>query len=199
MEALNSLGIDAPIWTTPVEVSERIPFEQDDSHTAYDPEYAQRHWKVLVQVDRVFKEFRSRFIGKVSPVHFFWGAFDMAVTRFSGRRAPVHPGVPNVARRVMVEAYSHEVSSCGFWPGAGLGEPAFYAYAYPEPEGFKEYSVQPEETYYNKTVGEFLLPYEAVRTADLPDEKLLPFLQSTYEAAAVLSKWDRESLERSKQ
>lgn len=199
MEALNSLGIDAPIWTTPVEVSERIPFEQDDSHTAYDPEYAQRHWKVLVQVDRVFKEFRSRFIGKVSPVHFFWGAFDMAVTRFSGRRAPVHPGVPNVARRVMVEAYSHEVSSCGFWPGAGLGEPAFYAYAYPEPEGFKEYSVQPEEAYYNKTVGEFLLPYEAVRTADLPDEKLLPFLQSTYEAAAVLSKWDRELLERSKQ
>ena len=198
MEALNSLGIKATIWTTPVEVQERIPFEQDNTHSAYNPEYAQRHWRVLAQADRVMKEFRSRFIGKVSPVHFFWGAFDLAVTRFSGRRAPEHPGVPNVARSVMVEAYSHEVSSCGFWPGAGLGEPAFYAYAYPEPEGFKEYPVHPEEAYYNKDVGEFLLPYEAVRTAESPDGKLLAFLQSTYEAAATLSKWDRDSLERSK-
>ncbi len=137
MEALSSLGIEAPIWTTPVEVPDRTPFEQDTTHQSYDPEYAHRHWRVLLQADRIMKEFRSRFIGKVSPVHFFWGAFDMAVTRFSGRKAPDHPGVPNVGRSVMVEAYSHEVSSCGFWPGTGLGEPAFYAYAYPEPEGFK--------------------------------------------------------------
>jgi hypothetical protein len=196
METLNSLGVEPTIWTTPVEVSERVPFEKDNTHSAYDPEYAHRHWKVLIQADRVMKEFRSRFIGKVSPVHFFWGAFDLAVTRFSGRRAPDHPGVANVARSVMVEAYSHEVSSCGFWPGVGLGEPAFYAYAYPEPEGFKEYPVQPKEAYYDKDWGEFILPYEAVRTAELPDEKLLAFLQSTYEAAATLGMWDRDSLER---
>jgi len=196
MEALGSLGIEASIWTTPVEVSERTPFEQDTVHSSYDPDYAQRHWRVLVQVDRVLKKFRSQFIGKVSPVHFFWGAFDMAVTRFSGRRAPEHPGVPNVGRPVMVEAYSHEVSSCGFWPGLGLGEPAFYAYAYPEPGGFKEYVVKPREAYYNTDWGEFILPYEAVRTAESPDETLLAFLQSTYEAAAVSGKWDRTSLER---
>lgn len=195
-EALYNLGVKTSIWTTPVEVPERIPFEQDNTHSSYDPEYAQRHWRVLLQADRVLKEFRSRFIGKVSPVHFFWGAFDLAVTRFSGRRAPEHPGVPNVARSVMLEAYSHEVSSCGFWPGAGLGEPAFYAYAYPEPEGFRDYQVQPDGAYYNKDWGEFILPYEDVRTADLPDEKLLAFLQSTYVAAATLSHWDRDSLER---
>ncbi len=129
-------------------------------------------------------------------MHFFWGAFDLAVTRFSGRRAPEHPGIPNCARFVMVEAYSHEVNSCGFWPGAGLGKPAFYAYAYPEPEGFKEYPVQPEEAYYHMDMGEFILPYDAVRTASSPDEKLLSFLESTYEAAAKLSNWDRASLER---
>jgi len=196
MEALGSLGIEASIWTTPVEVPERTPFNLDTAHSSYDPEYAQRHWRVLVQVDRVLKKFRSQFIGKVSPVHFFWGAFDMAVTRFSGRRAPEHQGVPNVGRSVMVEAYSHEVSSCGFWPGAGLGEPAFYAYAYPEPGGFKEYAVKPREAYYNTDWGEFILPYEAVRTAESPDETLLAFLQSTYEAAAVSGKWDRTSLER---
>lgn len=196
MEALGSLGIEASIWTTPVEVPERTPFERDTAHSSYDPEYAQRHWRVLVQVDRVLKKFRSQFIGKVSPVHFFWGAFDMAVTRFSGQRAPEHQGVPNVGRSVMVEAYSHEVSSCGFWPGAGLGEPAFYAYAYPEPGGFKEYAVKPREAYYNTDWGEFILPYEAVRTAESPDETLLAFLQSTYEAAAVSGKWDRTSLER---
>ena len=198
MEAMDSLGMKVPIWTTPVEVPDRIPFEQDETHAAYDPEYAERHWRVLVQADRVLKEFRSRFIGKVSPVHFFWGAFDLAVTRFSGRRAPDHPGVPNVGRSVMVEAYSHEVSSCGFWPGPGLGEPSFYAYAYPEPKGFNEYPVQPEEAYYNKDWGEFVLPYEAVRTAASPDDKLLAFLQTTYEAAAKTGEWDRNSLERSK-
>jgi len=196
MEALGSMGIEASIWTTPVEVPERMPFNLDTAHSSYDPEYAQRHWRVLVQVDRVLKKFRSQFIGKVSPVHFFWGAFDMAVTRFSGRRAPEHQGVPNVGRSVMVEAYSHEVSSCGFWPGAGLGEPAFYAYAYPEPGGFKEYAVKPREAYYNTDWGEFILPYEAVRTAESPDETLLAFLQSTFEAAAVSGKWDRTSLER---
>jgi hypothetical protein len=198
IEILHSLGIEVHLWTTPVELQERIPFEQDSTHSSYDPEYAQRHWRVLVQVDRVLKEFRSHFLGKVSPVHFFWGAFDLAVTRFSGRRAPDHPGVPNVARSVMLEAYSHEVSSCGFWPGPGLGEPAFYAYAYPEPTGFKEIPVQPQEAYYNKDWGEFILPYEAVRTAASPDDMLLAFLQSTYEGAANLGKWDRASLERSK-
>ena len=198
MEILYSLGIEVHLWTTPVELPERIPFEQDSTHSSYDPEYAQRHWRVLVQVDRVLKEFRSRYLGKVSPVHFFWGAFDLAVTRFSGRRAPDHPGVPNVARSVMLEAYSHEVSSCGFWPGPGLGEPAFYAYAYPEPAGFSEIPVQPQEAYYNKDWGEFILPYEAVRTAASPDGMLLAFLQSTYEGAANLGKWDRALLERSK-
>jgi hypothetical protein len=198
MDALQSLGIEAAIWTTPVEVPERIPFEQDHTHAAYNPEYAQRHWRLLVQTDRVLKAFRARFTGKVSPVHFFWGAFDLAVTRFSGRRAPEHPGAPNVARSVMVEAYSHEVSSCGFWPGTGLGEPAYYAYAYPEPKGFRDYPVRPEEAYYNTDWGEFILPYEAVRKAESPDEKLLAFLQSTYEAAADLGEWDRGALERGK-
>ncbi|MEJ2093130.1 MAG: DUF5996 family protein [Syntrophobacterales bacterium] len=196
MEALRSLGLEVRIWTTPVEVADRTPFEQDSQHAAYDPEFAEQFWRALLQVDRVFKKFRSRFIGKVSPVHFFWGAFDHAVTRFSGRRAPEHPGVPSVGRSVMVEAYSHEVSSCGFWPGAGLGEPAFYAYAYPEPNGFKDYPVQPREAYYHKELGEFILPYEVVRTSPTPDETLLAFLQNTYEAAANLGKWDRASLER---
>jgi hypothetical protein len=196
MEALRGLGIPVAIWTTPVEVPDRTPFEKDEAHRSYDPVPVHRFWRILVQIDRVLKEFRSRFIGKVSPVHFFWGAFDMAVTRFSGRRAPEHPGAPNVARFVMVEAYSHEVSSCGFWPGPGLGEPAFYAYAYPEPEGFKEYPVRPDEAYYHKDLREFLLPYEAVRTAESPDETLLSFFQSTYDAAAVPGRWDRVSLER---
>jgi hypothetical protein len=190
------LDIDVSIWTTPVEVPERIPFERDTVHASYNPEYVQRFFRVLVQSDRIFKEFRGRFLGKVSPVHFFWGAFDLAVTRFSGRLAPEHPGVSNVARFVMVEAYSHEVSSCGFWPGAGLGQPAYYAYTYPEPEGFKEYPVWPAEAYYHKVFGEFILPYEAVRTALSPDETLLGFLQSTYEAAAKRAGWDRGSLER---
>ncbi|MDR3555374.1 MAG: DUF5996 family protein [Syntrophobacteraceae bacterium] len=195
--ALRSLGIGLVIWTKPVEVEERIPFEQDHTHASYDPEYANRWWRALVQVDRVFKDFRSRFIGKASPVHLFWGAFDIAVTRFSGRKAPEHPGVPNVGHSVMVEAYSHEVSSCGFWPGAGLGMPAFYSYAYPEPEAFRTCRVKPGEAYYDEQLREFLLPYDVVRTAKNPDEVLLAFLQSTYEAAAKLALWDRNGLERS--
>lgn len=194
--AFNSLGIDAGIWTTPVEIIDRTPFEKDYSHSSYDPEYAQSFWRVLLQADRVFKQFRSRFAGKVSPVHFFWGSFDLAVTRFSGRTAPVHPGAPNVARFVAIEAYSHEVSSCGFWPGAGLGTPAFYSYSYAEHEGFRDYPVRPSEAYYNKDFGEFILPYDAVRRADDPDGVLLSFLQTTYEAAAVTGKWDRAGLER---
>ena len=197
MAALGSLGMPVTIWTTPVEVPDRIPFEQDQKHVAYDPEYAQRVWRILAQASRVLTEFRSRFIGKVSPLHFFWGAFDLAITRFSGRTAPSHPGAPNCARFVQVEAYSHEVSSCGFWPGGGLvDEPVFYSYAYPEPQGFKDYPIQPPEAFYHTEMREFLLPYDVVRTAKLPDEVLLAFLQSTYEAAATLAKWDRRALER---
>jgi hypothetical protein len=197
MGALQSLGMPINIWTTPVEVQDRTPFEKDHKHAAYDPEYAQRFWRILAESTRVFTEFRSRFVGKVSPVHFFWGAFDLAVTRFSGRTAPSHPGAPNCGRFVMVEAYSHEVSSCGFWPGGGpVNEPAFYAYAYPEPQGFRDYPIQPPDAYYDKQMGEFLLPYDVVRNAKLPDEVLLPFLQTTYEAAATCAKWDRHALER---
>jgi hypothetical protein len=196
--ALESLGMPVTIWTTPVEVPDRTPFEKDQKHSAYDPEYAQRVWRILAQASRVLTEFRSRFTGKVSPVHFFWGAFDLAVTRFSGRTAPSHPGVPNCGLFVMVEAYSHEVSSCGFWPGSGglIDEPAFYAYAYPEPRGFKDYPIQPPEAFYHTGISEFLLPYDVVRTAESPDEVLLSFLQSTYEAAATCANWDRRALER---
>jgi len=197
LAALQSLRIPVTIWTTPVEVEDRTPFEQDQKHAAYDPQYAQRVWRILLQTSRVLTEFRSRFIGKVSPVHFFWGAFDLALTRFSGRRAPAHPGAPNLARFVAVEAYSHEVSSCGLWPGGGpVDMPAFYAYAYPEPEGFKEYAIQPAEAFYHTQMREFLLPYDVVRTAKSPDQMLLAFVQSTYEAAANLAKWDRGKLER---
>lgn len=197
MAALKSLGMPVTVWTTPVEVADRTPFEKDQKHSTYDPEYAQRVWRILAQTSRVLTEFRSRFIGKVSPVHFFWGAFDLAVTRFSGRTAPSHPGVPNCGLFVMVEAYSHEVSSCGFWPGGGLiDEPAFYAYAYPEPQGFKEYPIQPPEAFYHREISEFLLPYDVVRSAKSPDEVLLSFLQSTYEAEAMCAKWDRAGLER---
>ena len=195
---LRAIGIEVRIWTIPQEVQEPIPFEQDDKHATYDPEYAQRLWRILVQADRVMTAFRSRFIGKCSPVHFFWGSFDLAVTRFSGRRAPEHPGgVPNMADWVTREAYSHEVSSCGFWPGGGaVVDPVFYAYAYPTPEGFQDYSIQPKEAFYSSQMGEFVLPYEAVRQAENPDEMLLTFLQSTYDAAANLGNWDREVLER---
>jgi hypothetical protein len=197
MAALGSLGMPVTIWTTPVEVQDRTPFEEDFKHVDYDPEYAQRVWRILAQGSRILSEFSSRFIGKVSPVHFFWGAFDLAVTRFSGRTAPLHPGAPNMARFVAVEAYSHEVSSCGFWPGGGpIDEPVFYAYAYPEPQGFKDYSIQPSEAFYHTGMGEFLLPYDVVRMSDSPDKILLSFLQSSYEAAAVCANWDRHTLER---
>jgi len=197
MAALGSLGMPLTIWTTPVEVPDRTPFERDHKHADYDPEYAQRFWRILAQTSRVFAEFRSRFIGKASPVHFFWGAFDLAVTRFSGRQAPSHPGVQNCPRFVMVEAYSHEVSSCGFWPGGGpVNEPVFYAYAYPEPQGFKDHTILPAEAFYHNGMSEFVLPYEVVRTATSPDDVLMSFLQSSYEAAATRAKWDRHTLER---
>jgi hypothetical protein len=198
METLKSLGIEVSIWTTPVEVDERIPFELDTKHSAYDRRYVRRCWQVLSQADRLMKQFRAGFAGKVSPVHFFWGGFDLAVTRFSGRGAPVREPVPNVAHFVVAEAYSHEVSSCGFWPGAGLGIPAFYSYAYPEPEGFDSYPVQPRDAYYHPDLREFILPYEAVRATQSPDETLLSFFESTYKAAANLGKWDRTSLEYSR-
>jgi hypothetical protein len=195
--ALESLGVSVNIWTTPSEVTDRIPFEQDRKHSTYDPEYANRFWRILVEASRVFTDFRSRFIGKVSPVHFFWGGFDLAITRFSGRPAPVHPSTPYVAHFVDVEAYSHEVSSCGFWPGGGpVDEAVFYAYAYPEPQGFKDYPIQPPEAFYHTGMSEFLLPYDIVRTAISPDDVLLSFLQSTYEAAAICANWDRQALER---
>jgi hypothetical protein len=194
---LNGLGIDVPLWPRPVEIPDAIPLDEDRVHAAYDPEYARRCWQVLLQSYRVMSEFRSRFLGKASPVHFFWGSFDLAVTRFSGRPAPPHPGgVPNLADRVTREAYSHEVSSCGFWPGGGpVPMPVFYSYAYPEPRGFAEAAVQPAEAFYSRELREFLLPYDVVRTAASPDAVLLAFFQSTYEAAADLGAWDRVSLE----
>ena len=198
MAALSELDLTVQIWTMPVEVEKATRFEQDQQHASYDAESARRFWQVLVQTDRVFQNFRTRFLGKCSPVHFFWGSFDLAVTRFSGRRAPTHPGgIPGLADFVAWEAYSHEVSSLGFWPGGGgVAEPVFYSYAYPEPAGFREYAVQPSGAFYSGDLKEFVLPYETVRTADDPDATLLAFAQSTYEAAAELGQWDRASLER---
>jgi hypothetical protein len=197
MDLLHALGIDVRIWTVPQEMEKAIPFDEDRTHGAYDPEYARRFWRVLVQSERIFQFFRSRFTGKCSPVHFFWGGFDMAVTRFSGRPAPPHPPVPYVAHFVVLEAYSHEVSSCGFWPGGGaVPEPVYYSYAYPEPEGFKAYPVSPEGAFYSAEMGEYILPYEKVRTSGDPEGELLAFLQSTYVAAAETGHWDRERLER---
>ena len=196
MDALRGLGIEVKIFTRPVEVMEAIRFEEDRTHAAYDAEVVNRYWHALVQADRVFKAFRARFAGKASPVHLFWGAFDLAATRFSGRAAPRHPGgIPNCADWVMWEAYSHEVASAGMWAGAGLGEAAFYAYAYPEPAGFSARKIEPAAGYYADTLHEFILPYEAVRAAPDPDEALTSFLQSTYEAAADLAGWDRAALE----
>ncbi len=196
---LAELGLAVRINTTPNEIADALPFEQDHLHASYDGEYARRFWQILLQLDRVFKQFRSGFIGKSSPVHFFWGAFDLAVTRFSGAEAPAHPGgIPNCPDWVMREAYSHEVSSCGFWPGSdALPYPAFYAYAYPEPPGYSEAQVRPARAAYDNTLHEFILPYDAVRQASSPDTALLDFLQSTYEAAADLGKWPRAALERS--
>jgi hypothetical protein len=197
MEILSSLDIEVTIWPLPVEVEERIPFDQDETHAAYDPEAVNRFWRALVQIDRVMKEFRGRFCGKASPVHFFWGSFDMAAARFSGRSAPIMQHASHVAKFVMQEAYSAEVNSCGFWPGAGLGQPAFYAYHYPEPAGYADYPIHPSEAYYHPDLKEFILPYEAVRTAHDWERVLLSFFQSTYEAGANLAKWDRASLEHS--
>ncbi|MGA7325523.1 MAG: DUF5996 family protein [Rhodomicrobium sp.] len=197
MQALDDLNIAVKITELPAEIPDAIPFSQDRIHSAYDAGYANRFRRVLVQADRVLKLFRTGFIGKASPVHFFWGSFDLAVTRFSGRRAPPHPGgAPGLSDAVMREAYSHELSSAGFWPGGnGIDYAAFYSYAYPTPEGFSAYAIKPEAAFFHQGLGEFILPYDAVRTASDPDAMLLAFLQSTYEAAANLARWDRSSLE----
>jgi hypothetical protein len=198
MEEMEKLDVPVVIHKKPNEVLEPINFDQDESHREYDRQYAHRFWRVLVQADRVLKQFRARFIGKVSPVHVFWGGLDLAVTRFSGRRAPQHPGgIPNLPDWVTREAYSHEVSSCGFWPGGGaVPYAAFYSYAYPEPTGFAETSAKPDGAFYSADLREFILPYDIVRQSEAPDHTLLAFLQSTYEAAADLAKWDRRLLER---
>ncbi|HKC33172.1 MAG TPA: DUF5996 family protein [Xanthobacteraceae bacterium] len=197
MAALAELGIRVEINELPSEIAGAVRFSQDRIHHSYDADYAGRFWRVLLDVDRVLKQFRTGFIGKSSPVHFFWGSFDIAVTRFSGRRAPPHPGgAPGLSDVVMREAYSHEVSSAGFWPGGGATDyAAFYSYAYPEPAGFRTSRVVPDGAVYNVAIGEFLLPYEAVRAAPDPDAALLAFLQSTYAAAADAGKWDRAALE----
>ncbi len=197
MRALDELGLSVKIDALPNEIADPVPFRLDEQHRSYDPDYANRFWRVLSQSDRVFKQFRSRFIGKCSPVHFFWGSFDLAVTRFSGRPAPPHPGgVPHLPNDVAREAYSHEVSSCGFWPGnSDMPQPIFYSYAYPMPEGFAEAKVEPSSASWHSTLREFVLPYDEVRRASDPDELLLSFLQSTYEATANAAKWDRHALE----
>ncbi|MER7545483.1 DUF5996 family protein [Spirillospora sp. NPDC127506] len=195
MAALHELDIEAPIQASPNEVEPAIPFAEDHQNASYDADAAHLFWRQLLQADRVLGEFRSRFTGKVSPVHFFWGAMDLACTRFSGRPAPKHPGgAPNCPDWVMVEGYSGELSSAGFWPGGGE-EGAFYSYAYPEPEGFPDHPVAPKEAFYSSEMGEFVLPYEAVATAEDPDATLTDFLQTTYEAAAELANWDRGALE----
>jgi hypothetical protein len=195
MSALHSLGIDAKVWTMPVEVPRPVRFNLDEAHSSYDSEYAHRFWQVLVSVDTVFRQFRSRFIGKASPVHFFWGSFDLAATRFSGRRAPERPDADFITE----EAYSHEVISHGFWPGDGevTKDAAFYAYAAPEPAGFKDQRVMPSKAFYSGEKNEFFLMYDDVRLAHSPEQALLEFCQSTYEAGANLGHWDRASLEKS--
>ena len=197
MAALAELGIHITIDEMPSELPEPIRFSEDNQHASYDPDAVRRFLQILVNVDRVFKQFRTGFLGKASPVHFFWGSFDLAVTRFSGRRAPRHPGgVPHLSDEVACEAYSHEESSAGFWPGSGaIDYPAFYSYAYPEPAGFRAAKVKPDAAFFSEALGEFILPYDAVRTAAAPDKALLEFLQSTYEAAANAAKWDRDALE----
>ncbi|MGW6332411.1 DUF5996 family protein [Nocardia rhamnosiphila] len=195
MGALHALGIDITILARPVEVERAIPFAEDTTHAAYDRDHANTFWRQLVAADRVLNRFRGEFSGKASPVHFFWGAMDLAHTRFSGRTAPPHPGgAPNCADWVMVEGYSHELASAGFWPG-GSAEGSFYAYAYPEPDGYADTPIRPQAGYYDASIHEFLLPYEAVRTADEPEATLLEFLRSTYDAAADAAGWDREHLD----
>jgi hypothetical protein len=193
MAALSELGVTVRIWTTPCEIPDPIPFERDHSHASYDPDAVHKFWRILVWVDQVLKEFRTGFVGKVSPVHFFWGSFDLAVTRFSGRVAPPRPGADSITR----EAYSHEVSSAGFWPGGGdINGPTFYSYAAPEPPGFAEQRVRPPAAFYHPQLKEFLLDYDVVRTSGSPKALLMEFLQSTYEVAADLGHWDRKALER---
>jgi hypothetical protein len=198
MDALAELGVTAKIWTTPCEIPNPIPFEQDRVHAAYDPDAVHKFWRILVWADQVLKEFRAGFLGKVSPVHFFWGSFDLAVTRFSGRRAPERAGADAITR----EAYSHEVSSAGFWVGGGdiqgppIPGPAFYSYAAPEPPGFSARQIRPKAAFYHPQLKEFVLLYDDVRAADSPKAALLEFLQSTYDAAADLGNWDRENLDR---
>ncbi len=197
MALLEGLGVPVKIWPVPVELPEVVPFAEDREHAAYDPDAVNRFWRVLDKSACVMRAFRGKFVGKASPVHFFWGSFDLAATRFSGRLAPPHPGgAPNVGDWVMREAYSHELSSAGFWPGGGtIDEPAYYAYAYPEPTGYADALVKPEGAYYDRALHEFILPYEAVRSAPSPEENLMAFLESSYEAAANLGQWDRPALE----
>ena len=194
MDTLRQLGLEIHIWKMPVEIQDPIPFDQDEQHASYDPEYANRFWQVLRASEKVMQEFRSRFIGKCSPVHFFWGSFDLAVTRFSGRPAPPRPDADVITR----EAYSHEVISHGWWPGQGpLGKAAFYSYTAPAPEGLSAAPIRPDKAFWSNDLSEFLMYYDDVRTAANPDEALMAFLQSTYEAGANLANWDRASLERS--
>jgi Family of unknown function (DUF5996) len=197
MVTLTELDISVTIDEMPNELPDPVRFSEDNVHASYDPDAVKRLLQILSNCDRVFKQFRTGFLGKASPVHFFWGSFDLAVTRFSGRRAPRHPGgVPNLPDAVAHEAYSHEESSAGFWPGSGAVDyPAFYSYAYPEPAGFRAAKVRPDAAFFSEALGEFILPYDAVRTADDPDQALLDFLQSSYEAAAISAKWDRDALE----
>jgi hypothetical protein len=192
MKMMSAAGIEVKIWRMPVEIPNPIPFDEDVVHAAYDRGAVERFWRILLSAQNVFQVFRSRFIGKCSPVHFFWGSFDLAVTRFSGRRAPERPGADAITR----EAYSHEVSSVGFWPGAGLGDPGFYSYAAPEPEGFSTAEVRPQAAHYDLQLREFILMYDEVRNAGSPSAALIDFCESTYRAAATLGRWDREALER---
>jgi hypothetical protein len=197
LRLLDELGVGTTIWPMPVEIEGAVPFPDDDVHASYDADAVTRFWLALVEIQRVFKRFRSRFVGKASPVHYFWGAIDLAYTRFSGRPAPPHPGgAPNLGPHVMWEAYSHELSSCGYWPGGPGEEGVFYAYAYPEPPGYRDTPIAPADGRWDDQLSEFVLPYEAVRGAADPDAVLLEFLQSTYVAAADAARWDRAALER---
>ena len=198
LSVLQDVGIECKIHPVPNELVDPVPFHLDTAHATYNPQHAADLHKALLKANEIFTEFRSRFIGKCSPVHFFWGSFDLAVTRFSGRKAPLHPGgVPNLPDRVAQEAYSHEVSSCGFWPGnEAVPFAAFYNYIYPEPDGFMDASIKPGQAYYHKDLGEFILPYKDVQQAEDPSKTLLDFLQNTYDAAANLAKWERDKLEK---